>query len=545
MVALLTRLKWRLWRGSYQQDKRRLIGPIIGVAYALFAMVGAAVGLFASALFLPTMTMPLLVAVGAVLVLMWTIIPIFTFGIDDTLAASKFAIYPLRAKDLQPGLFAAAFISIPIACTALGVLVMIIVGELALFRAAAADGGIGAATVIGAILLPVLYAVGLALCVLLPRAIVTATTIGGVSRRRREVAGIGFFVVFIGGMYGLQIAFTAEAERLARLDPMQIMDRVGTIAGWTPLGAPFAVPYDVATGSWLSAVARLAITALLVVGAWLVWRVALDRTLITGALDSQSTGGHELKGSFIPRFFPTNALGAVAGRSLRYWRRDQRYLMTVIMMPIMSVLFIALSVVQDVPFMALMGPCMMAWAAIPLMNDFGYDGPASWVNFTAGLDARTNLMGRALAVLTFMVPLIVVFAISGMIIVGHPEWIWPLLGGALGLTLCSVGTAAVLSTLLPYRVNSPGTSSFKSSSGSGASAFLNVLVGMFGITIPIIPAAVVYVLGIVVWPWLLWLAPLVALLSGAIVLALGWHHGTKLLTRREPEIFATVRQWAN
>ena len=345
----------------------------------------------------------------------------------------------------------------------------------------------------------------------------------------------------LGLMYALQIFFASEAERLARLDGEAILLRIADIAGWTPFGAPFAAGFDLATGEWIRFAGRVLITLVSIGLLWWWWRRGIAASLVTAA-QSSAAPRYRQRGGFVPWCYPKTPLGAVAARSLRYWRRDQRYLVGLLLMPLVGLFLIALSVVNGVHWMALMAPLMVAWGALPLMNDFGYDGPGMWVNITHGLDAQTNLRGRAVAAFTVLTPLVLILAVVGVIVSGMPEMTWPLLGAAFGLLLVGLGVAAPVSGLLPYRMKGPGGNMFSSGSGGGVNGFLSAMIAMTGIFVPLLPAIALYVVGGWV-PWVLHLAPAVALATGIGVLLLGWHLGAKILTRREPEIFAVVKDW--
>jgi ABC-2 type transport system permease protein len=362
-----------------------------------------------------------------------------------------------------------------------------------------------------------------------------------VSRRRREIVGIAGILGGVGVIYGLQIFFASEAERIAQLDAEGALLRVAEIAGWTPFGAPFAAPFDLAAGHWASFGGRLLVTALTAGALWWWWQRGIRASLVTGVAQNSSAPRYRQR-RFIPWFYPASPLGAVAARSLRYWRRDMRYVLGLLMMPIVAVFMIAMGMVNGIPQMALAGPLIVAWGALPVMNDFGYDGPAAWVNITHGVDPRTNLQGRSLAALTVLGPMLIVLAVVTALLSGFPQYLWPLLGGAAGLLLVALGVAAPVSALLPYRVKGPGANMFSSGSGGGVNGFLSAMIGMTGIFLPLLPAIALYVVGLWV-PWVMQVAPLVALAIGVGVLFLGWHLGAKVLARREPEVFAVVREW--
>ena len=51
----------------------------------------------------------------------WLLIPVLAFGVDDTLDPRRFAMFPRSAKELQPGMFAAAALSLPTLLTVVAV----------------------------------------------------------------------------------------------------------------------------------------------------------------------------------------------------------------------------------------------------------------------------------------------------------------------------------------------------------------------------------------------------------------------------------------
>src|SRR5690606_4430754 len=107
---------------------------------------------------------------------------------------------------------------------------------------------------------------------------VTALAIG-LSRRRRltemvslvALVGLVFLgPLFAGVLSGLELVW----ERLP--------DYAAVLA-WTPLGAVWSLPADVAAGRRAAAAARLAVTGLTVLLLALLWRVAQQRALTSTA----------------------------------------------------------------------------------------------------------------------------------------------------------------------------------------------------------------------------------------------------------------------
>lgn len=536
MAALLIRLRWTLWKRAYR-NKVHIVGAVIGVVYAIPIIVLALVGLAAAAGFALEWYQQVWIAVGSLVVLGWIVTPVFATGIDEPLAANRFSLMPVTARRLQPGLCLATMVSIPAVLTGLGLLAGLIVTEVALLR-------IGTAHAYGAMVVaPVAVAAAWLLCLLAPRAILTSTSVGGVSRRRRELTGLIGIVSLVVLLYGAQLFITSEAERFAELDLQDAVRRVALILGWTPFGAPFAIPFDLVAGQWLQMLGRVLMLGLSLALVWWWWGRGIAATLITGNTSRSGVSTKERAGSFIPRFLPATPLGAVTARSLRYWWRDPRYRISLIMMPIVSVFLIVMSGVTEVPFMAFFSIAVFAMTTMAISNDFGYDGPAMWVNMVSGVDARTNLQGRGIAALIILIPMMTVAALAAGIVSGMYSLLVPSLSIGVGLLLSATGIAAITAPLIPYAMKAPGGNMWSSGSSTSPMAFVSVLVSMFGLWIPMIPAVILVAIGITLEPLLLIVACVVALGTGVGMLFLGWHLGTKILRAREPEVFATVRNW--
>ena len=110
LVRLLLTLKWTLWKRSYRKNVGKLIGTLIGVLYGLGGMVGLVFAFLGATLWSGEGDLfPMIIrGLGALTVLVWFLLPVLAFGLDDTLDPRRFALYPRSAKELQPGMFAAA-----------------------------------------------------------------------------------------------------------------------------------------------------------------------------------------------------------------------------------------------------------------------------------------------------------------------------------------------------------------------------------------------------------------------------------------------------
>ena len=103
MVAILVRLKLSLLRNALRRSVWRTVGLIIGIVYALGVVVMALVGLVALRWSSVALTADVTVLAFAVLTAGWLLLSLLVFGIDETLDPSRFALLPVRAREIMPG----------------------------------------------------------------------------------------------------------------------------------------------------------------------------------------------------------------------------------------------------------------------------------------------------------------------------------------------------------------------------------------------------------------------------------------------------------
>src|SRR5699024_9377221 len=293
------------------------------------------------------------------------LIPVLAFGVDDTLDPRSFALFPRSARELQPGMFAAAAMSLPTLFTVLAVGVATAFEVLWLVVYGQGPVWIVAALVV----LVTANCAAVALCLLLPRAWFAHSASRSSSRSGRELGGIVAMIVMFIAIYGFSLGMQSldgiDVEQLVRWAPIAV-----EVAAWTPLGAPFAVPMDLAEGRALTAAARTLISAVSLV---VVWR--WGRRSVDVALTSSLRGG-------------------------AHWGPDTRYLAAIGIYPVMLIFLTAMGfMLPETRAMMLTIVVMMGgFTSISVANEIGYDGPAGWVNITAGLPARANLLGRIAAI---------------------------------------------------------------------------------------------------------------------------------------------------
>lgn len=540
LVKLLMGLKWILWRRSFRKNVGKIIGTVIGSLYgiggmvALVALVVTSVAVDAEGSLLPTAVR----AIGTALALVWLLLPLFAFGLDDSLDPRRLAIYPRTARELQPGLLAAAAISIPTLFTVVGVAIGSV--GVIVWTAMHAAGPVWMALAIIAVI-PA-HLAGIVLCLLLPRAVLAHQAARASSRRGRELGGVLGIVALLAVVYGFTIlGQTIDGATLSVWST--VLTTGAQIGAWTPFGALFSVPVDLAQGALLTALVRAVIGAAAVVLVWMWWRRSIGRAMREALVGDASSGSAKVS-ALVPRFVRSSAFGAVMGRSLRYWRRDSRYLASIVIMPVMLVFFLAMGLISQyntvTPFMGVL--LVAAISGITLANEIGLDGPAGWVNITAGLPARANLRGRIAAMAVFTVPFLVLAAIVIPILMGRPDLVPTVVLGALGLMMGGWGASSLIGTIMPYPTAVPGTNPMKDRSASSASAMIAMLLATAAVFVPQLPAIGIAIWGLVVdSPMILVGAGALSVVIGLVVLLVGLRLAERRLEAHYVDVFQRVR----
>jgi ABC-2 type transport system permease protein len=534
----LVRLKLRVLGNGFRGQTWRVVLFVIGAlaglwfaftGFTLFTIAGAEDVEFAAAV--PAFG-------GALLVLGWLFLPLVFFGVDETLDPARFALLPLPRRTLVGGLLAAALVGIPAMATLLATMGLVV--------AAALRGGTTAAVVevIGVLL-------GLLLCVLASRSITSAFATMLRSRRVRDLAAVA--LAALAALLGpLQFGAIAAAQR-ADLDQLT---RIARAIGWTPLGAPYTSGFDVADGRPVAAVAKLALTALTMVGLFWWWSSTLETAMVGAVSGGATRAGRTPRGGAVSQLFPRalgalprTPYGAMVAREVRYWWRDARRRANLITFAVIGVFLPivfnlgaigAVEVETGIPRTpGTLGASMVfvgALAALTLANQFGFDGTAYAAHVVSGIPGRLELRARVMAYSIYLVPLMTVIATAVSFVLGQPGWLPAMLGALYAAYGTGLAVNLFVSVLGAYSL--PETSNpFAINTGAGVAKSLLSLVALVGSLAAVAPFAVASVLTGDAW---LWLALPVGTAYGLAATALGCYLAGDALDRRAPELLAAV-----
>lgn len=522
MVATVLKLRWRVLGNTLIRRPWQLVGFCFGMLWALWTLGMVVVGMVALS-FVDDLALSrtVMVVAGAALILGWVIGPLLIAGTDTTVDAGRLAPFPLSRRQVMLALAGTGLTGIPGIATTVAAFATIVVW----WRWPAA-----ALSALPAIVLAV------ATCVIASRLISAVSSGLGGNRRGREIVGTVVLVLLI--MSGPIITGVLSLLDLGT-DALGRFVQIGGVLGWTPIGAAWAVPGDVAAGQWLPALAKLLIAAATLAVLWLVWARALDAGVTAPGHQATRTAKAGALGLF--GTMPTGGVGATWARSLTAWLRDPRYLRQLIFVPLFPALFAFTGGVDGWFFSV--SPVLVAFIlAMVGYADVSYDGTAFASVLSSGIRGRADRWGRVLGAASVGVPSVIAVTVATTALSGSWPQLPPVLGAALGLLLVGYGVSAVSSALIVVPVAAAGDSPFKSVPGQ---TFLNGLLVLlvWGVcTVLAAPALVLSIVSLTTANGALGgIALLVGIGWGIAVIVAGAHLGGRTLDRTGPDLLARIK----
>ncbi|HET7762878.1 MAG TPA: hypothetical protein VFL46_11000 [Phycicoccus sp.] len=518
MVGLVVRLRLAMWWTAMSRSSLHLVSSIIGALAALGVVLVLGPGLVLLAL-RPLRMTALTVPLFAFITLMWGVLSLVATGVDNVLDPARFAVLPLRARELARGLLAAAYTGIP--ALMLSVLALAQVGSWSGHPAAIPPALLAAA-------------LGTLTAILLSRAATSVLARIMTNRAGRLVGALAVSLVTLLPL-ALNLALTTGSLRsdLTAFDATES----ATVASWTPVGWAWALPFDVATGRWWSAVAHAALAVALVAGLWEVWVRQLGRSLTS---PMTSGGGQTIgRGRLLPALLGRSPTATIAARRVRAWYRDSRLVGIALRTGVLPVFFVLQAVLTSTHVFAGIGVVTLAvFAGLTLMNDLAFDGQAWWMHVATGVRGWEDRLGRALAsTLVFGPMVLLTFVVS--VALGVLTAVLPWLTVVVASFLASLGLAVGVGAVLPGTAPRTGGNPFAATSGGAAQGCLTAtisFVGPFVLTLPVVLLAVL-TSGTAVGQWL---ALAVGTAYGLALLTVGVVLGGRRLDRRAPEMLGQL-----
>ena len=520
MVATLVKLRFLLLANGLRGRPWQIVAVILGGAYGLL-LLGAAVVVLVVLRGAPVeLARTVVVLAGAAVILGWTFLPVLTSGIDQTVDTARLAPFPVPINTLVLALAVSGVLGVPGIVTLVAALGTVVTWSRDPLSTVAAL---------------VSTVVGVLTAVVGSRMLAALASRVGAGRRAREAKTLLVFIPLL--LLGPIIAVVSNLLR----DVADVLPTVARVVGWTPFGAVWAVPADVASGD----LGRAGLELLIALGTLAVftalWRWGLGRALERPAQAAAAQVSR--RGSGLFGVFPGTPTGAVAARALTYWIRDPRYAQSLITIPIIpALLFFWGGFGENLAILVWVGPVVAVLLSMSIYTDVSYDNTAFALHLQTGVSGLADRLGRVIALATFAVPVSLLLVV-GSVAVSHT---WQLLPGLLGITigilLSGFAVSSLISGRFTFAVPAPGESPFKSKPGGGFSLMLSTFASWSVLAVLTLPEIVLALVGFATGEPL-WgvLSIVVGLALGTALLVVGVRVGGRILDRRGPELLVQLQ----
>ena len=520
MVAHLVRLRFLILFNSLKKSPWRIIAVILGAFYGLGLLFLVVAGLVALSFGPEELAHTVIVLGGAAVIVGWIVLPLISSGIDQTVEPARLATFPIPLRSLLAGLAVSGVLGVA------GIVTLI-----ASLATAVTWWQHPVAALVAVICVPV----GVLTCVVGSRAVVALASGFGSGRRVREVKGVLLFipVILLGPiLFGLNALLGSTADALPS---------IAAAVAWTPLGAIWAVPGDVAAGNYGRAALEFLIGIATLAALAVVWRFALARALESPPRAAPVRSGTRALGLF--SVFPATPTGAVAARSLTYWLRDPRYAQSLIIVPLVPVLLIFYSGGTSSGVLNAAGPIVGLLLALSLYTDVSYDNTAFALHLQTGVSGVADRIGRVAALAVFAVPITILLTFASVWYTNTWNILPGLLGMVFGVLLTGFALSSLVSGRFVFAVPVPGESPFKARPGGGFALMLSTFATWGALAVLVIPETVLAIIGFATGEALFgWLALALGLILGSGLLVIGVRWGGAILDHRGPDLMAQLQK---
>ena len=545
MIVTMVRLRWALTFSVMRKSIWQKIGFGIAIVFGLalicaLGFAGWEAGKYLDPGMLPDtknwqefQALPIMVA--SIVSIFTLFINLFMFGSDTTLKSRSFALYGIPYVKQQAGmLLGSLFGALSVSCTI----------ALALWSLAYRNFGI-VPVLVSVIAAPLYVATIVSLSKMLIELLDTIL----INKRSRNIFYIVIFVAYM--------IFVSSMNRHSS-SPNGIVfgSSFCAVSAFTPLSAAMALPLDAINGNWLALVIRFLICVVTIAACFAisVFCAKLEPKLLRG---EQKTVV-KTKGIGLFAAVPDNTVGAIIARIISVMRRDMRQLF-LLLMPLFMLVIPTASVAGGIGFESLAdGLGVSGWLTYAALmigmvvgNNIAYDGTAFTMHAIIGVKGVHDRLAHTIV---WSVICVVYFALLGLgfyvflfLVANIQQSVNAVIFQTLspiGVAFASIGIGSVSSCIAMYPVASIEKPFSRPQGSAGARSVAPIGFTLLAAVcmIPSVAAAIAFM---ILAPQLLWIASILFVVNGLVVLVVGVILGGKVMDKRIIRIVENLRRFAS
>ncbi|WP_250310067.1 hypothetical protein [Gardnerella sp. Marseille-Q2328] len=545
MIVTMVRLRWALTFSVMRKSTWQKIGFGIVIVFglAIICALGFA-GWEAGKYLNPGMLadtkdwqefqlIPIMVA--SIVSIFTLFINLFMLGSDTTLKSRSFALYGIPCVKQQAGmLLGSLFGALSVSCTI----------ALALWSLAYRNFGI--VPVLASVIAAPLY---VATIVSLSKMLIELLDTILINKRSRNIFYFAIFVVYM-------IFVSSMNTHSSTPNGVWFGSSFCAVSAFTPLSAAMALPLDAINGNYLALVIRFFICVVTIAACFAisVFCAKLEPKLLRG---EQKTVV-KTKGIGLFAAVPDNIVGAIIARIISVMRRDMRQLFL-----LLTPLFILIvaggtsfnakgfgSIAQDIGVSSwLMYSGLLMGMVVG--NNIAYDGTAFTMHAIIGVKGLYDRLAHAIV---WSVICAVYFAILGIGVYAFLFFVANVHQNMnavmfqtlspIGVAFATIGIGLISSCIAMYPVASIEKPFSRPQGSAGARSFAPIGFSLLS-AVCMIPSIALAMAFLAINANLLWIASIMFVVNGAIVLAVGVILGGKVMDKRMIRIVENLRRFAS
>lgn len=325
----------------------------------------------------------------------------------------------------------------------------------------------------------------------------------------------------------------------------ELITIITSVMSFLPFGSPMSGFVSLLRNDETGAAIGYGVTVAWMIILGLLWFIVVRKSLTS--IPKSEPANISVSFSDSVNNIPARPAAVIAQRSITYWRRDSRYRVALLAVPLAPLVMLLALYLVGVPaiFLVLLPiPIVLLLLGWSIHNDVAHDSTAIWLHIASATKGTDDRLGRLAPLLLVGIPILSIGAGISVAIIGD----WRILPTVVTLNaailLIAAAVSSVFSVLLPYPTSRPGDTPFSQPSTFGSGAGL-VQTASITVTLLILTPVVVISGWAISEPSfvLTMVSSMVNAVAGVGMLWLGVKLGGYLFEKNGPELVALTQSF--